>query len=187
LASAFAVWGCNGSSDSSGNTGGTSASARGTASPSSTARTGGSAASADDQAAADFIQGKIEEKWVRTTDGWTTQLQRRNMFGEPMEGVPEVLYLQHREMKFNVSPVTLTESQKLNGATYRAEVTFEYVPTRRFHTEKSMAAPPGWSPWDDEQPAGTIAVERRNGKWLTEDLEMFAGRKPDASAIPTGQ
>jgi hypothetical protein len=180
VASAMNLIGCTGgTSDSGGDR-------RGAAGEMMAQRFDGGKMSADDTATTAFVQTKIDQHWAKNADGWVTQLHKRNAFGEEMEGVPEVLYLQYRDMKFSVNPVTLTESQRLNGTTYRAEITSEYVPARRFHTEKSMSAPPGWSRWDQEQPAEAIVVELRNGKWLMSDAELFAGAKPDVSKVPGG-
>jgi hypothetical protein len=187
MVAVISLCGCNGDNEANDNATDSAGGASGGGSGGAAAvadRSNGAATSADDKTAAAFVQSKIDEHWLKTADGWVTQMHRRNVFGEEMEGVPEVLYLQYRDMKFSVKRVTLTESQKLNGTTYRAEITFEYVPTRRFHTERSMSAPPGWSRWDEEQPAEAIVVELRHGKWLMTDAELFAWRKPDPAAIP---
>lgn len=166
--------------------GGSGATGSGTANVSETRGDGGKL-TAEDRAAAEFVQAKVDAHWVKAADGWTTQLQRRNMFGEPMEGLPEILFEQYRDLKFSVRPMEVSESQRLNGATYRAEVSFASVPMRQYRAIESLGNPIGWLPWQEYSPASSFAVELRNGKWLMEDMEMFAGLKPDPSAIPASK
>lgn len=184
LLSAGGLSGCDGGAQSSGGASGSEAGGGANVSESGGKDSG---PSADDRAASDFVQRKIDEHWVKAADGWTTQLPKRNVFGETMEGVPEILFLQYREMKFAVRSFPVSEAQKLNGTTYRADISFRHTPARQYRAIENMDGPPGWSLWDEDSPAGSLAVELRNGKWLITDAEMFVGKKPDPASIPAGQ
>ena len=186
LLSASSLSGCDGDTQNGGGAGGGGGEGGGGANVSPS---GGQDAglSADDRAASDFVQRKIDEHWLKLADGWTTQLPKRNVFGETMEGVPEILFLQYREMKFAVRHVPVSEAQKLNGTTYRAEVSFRYTPARQYRAIENLDGPPSWSPWSEDSPASSIAVELRNGKWLITDAEMFVGKKPDPASVPAGK
>jgi hypothetical protein len=178
--SAGSLSGCDGGAQSGGGAGGGGANV-------SESGAKDSALSANDRAATEFVQRKIDEHWVKVADGWTTQLPKRNVFGETMEGVPEILFLQYREMNFAVRSYPVSEAQKLNGTTYRAEISFRYTPARQYRAIENMDGPPGWSPWHDDTPASSIAVELRNGNWLITDAEMFVGKKPDPASIPASK
>jgi hypothetical protein len=139
---------------------------------------------ADDKAAREFVQSKIDEHWLKTADGWTTQVQVRNGLGQPVQGNPEVLFTQYRDLKFFISPERVTEAQKLNGADYRASVDFKDAPVRHYRPQATILDRQGWSMWETGSPAMAIAVERRNGKWLISGAAMFEDLKPDAASVP---
>ncbi len=148
-------------------------------------RSDGKDLSAEDEAAADFVRSKLEEHWVKGPDGWTTQFQQYNIGGQVMvDRVPTVLYQQYRQLSFSMSPESLTESMKLNGSDYRASVEFDDSPKRFFQTQATFEGPQGWGNWQDGYlGAAPLAVERRNGKWIVADHELFEGIKPDPVAI----
>jgi len=148
-------------------------------------RSDGKDLSADDEAAADFIRSKLEEHWVKGPDGWTTQFQQYNIGGQVMtDRVPTVLYLQYKQLSFSMSPETLTESMKLNGSDYRAQAEFKDSPKRFFQTQANFEGPQGWGNWQPGHlDTSGIAVERRNGKWLMTDHQVFEGIKPDPAAL----
>jgi hypothetical protein len=141
------------------------------------ARTDGQKLSSDDKAAADFIRSQLAEHWVKGADGWTTQFQLRNVFGKLVDGNPNVLYKQYRDLSFTLSPATLTEAMKLNGSDYRAEVGFKNSAMRLFRVEADVEGPTGWSNWKDDF-LDRLAVERRNGKWIITDSNLFEGIAP---------
>ncbi len=151
-------------------------------------RPDGSKLSADDRAAADFVTSRLGEHWVKGADGWTTQFQLRNYFGEVLPGTPDMPFQQYRNLEFTIEPEELTESQRLNGADYRGVAEFQNAPVRYFRTVATFEGPEGWSDWSE----GTLlfrrlAVERRNGKWLIQDDDLFVGIKPDPSTIPSSR
>lgn len=149
-------------------------------------RADGSKMSADDKQAADFLTGKILERWVKGPDGWTTQYQMFNVLGQPVEGTPTLLYRQYRQISFTISPGTLTEAMQLNGTDYRAEAVFKESPGRWFRTEATYEGPQGWGNWQDGMLAyKRIAIERRKGQWIMSDDELLEGIKP-TGAVPTG-
>jgi hypothetical protein len=146
----------------------------------------GSKPTADDREATDFVRSKIAEHWVEGSDGWTTELQQKNLFGQVMPGIPAVRFHQVRSVSFTLQPESLTEAQKLNGADYRAQVTFTGTPERHYRTQETYEGPPGWSKWSDGWDR-YLAIERRDGKWLIQDSEWFDGILPSASEIPSGK
>ena len=149
-----------------------------------TTRSDGSKLSSDDREAADFVRAQLAEHWAQGPDGWTTQYQKLNVFGQPLEGVPDVLFHQYREFKFEIDPDPVSESQRLNGADYRANVLFSDTPERFYRTVQSFEGPVGWSPWRDSLPTLGLAVERRNGKWLISESDLFIDLRPDPSTVP---
>jgi hypothetical protein len=148
-------------------------------------RSDGRDLSVEDEEAADFVRSKLEEHWVKGPDGWTTQFQQYNIGGQVMaDRVPTVLYQQYRQLSFSISPESLTESMKLNGSDYRASVEFNDSPKRFFQTQATFEGPQGWGNWQDGYlGAAPLAVERRNGKWIVTDHELFEGIKPDPAAV----
>jgi len=150
-------------------------------------RADGKELSADDEAAADFVRSKLEEHWVKGPDGWTTQFQQYNIGGQVMtDRVPTVLYKQFKQLSFSMSPEMLTETMKLNGSDYRARAEFKDSPKRFFQTVANFEGPQGWGNWQDGWlEAAPLPVERRNGKWITTDHELFEGIKPDSAAVPS--
>src|SRR5258705_13393204 len=99
-------------------------------------RADGSSMSADDKAAAAFLQARLAEHWVKGPDGWTTQGAVRNVFGQIKPGeTPVILFKQYRVLSFTISPDTLTEAMKLNGSDYRGDAVFKDSPGRYFRTE----------------------------------------------------
>jgi hypothetical protein len=140
-----------------------------------------------DREAADFVRSKVAEHWVAGDEGWTSQFQLRNVFGAVMPGEPDTKYHQFRKLDITVTPETVTESQKLNGADYRAVVNFERTSERFYRLVETYEGPRGWSLWRDGTPAMLVAVERRNGQWLISDTSLFDGIKPDPAEIPSGR
>jgi len=148
-------------------------------------RSDGEDLSDDDEAAAEFLRSELMKYYVKTPDGWTTQMQQYNVLGEVMpDRVPVELFRQHRELSFALSPKPLDESMKLNGVDYRAEARFKDSPVRYYHTEAGYEWPQGWDDWSDGLFAMTVvALERRNGTWLEPNNHLFNGIKP-TMAIP---
>lgn len=139
-----------------------------------------------DREAADFVRSKVAEHWVQGPDGWTTQYQQRNLFGDVMPGEPELKFHQYRALELTVEPETLSESQKLNGADYRAAISFAKTSERFYRLVDTFEGPRGWSLWSDAIPGMFVAVERRNGRWLISETTLFDGILPD-SPIPSGR
>ena len=143
-------------------------------------RTDGRPLEASDRAAIDFLDARLGEHFMRGPDGWTTQFQQYNLVGEVMpDRTPELLFKQFRVLKYTVKPDYLTEAMKLNGVDYRAIATFKDSPARTFRTAAGWGEPQGWSQWQDSTLAfTTIAIERRNGAWMTSDSDLFQGIRP---------
>jgi len=180
---AAALSACNGgSNDNSSGDSAASGGAGGGGSSNTSSGGGAQQLTGLDREAYDFIAARIDEHWLRTADGWTTQFQRMNIGGEVMPGRPDTLYRQLRNITFNVTAVPVSESQRLNGSDYRAEVEFATTALRQFNLVDSGMGPPGWTPWEEHYPS-TIAVERRNGKWITTNSEMFEWIKPNADEL----
>jgi hypothetical protein len=150
-------------------------------------RADGTKMSADDNAAAAFLQAKLAEHWVKGPDGWTTQGAVRNVFGQIKPGeIPVILFKQYRVLSFTIAPDTLTDAMKLNGSDYRADAVFKDSPGRYFQTEANYEGPKGWGPWKDNLlMIHRIAIERRNGQWILSDDELFDEEKP-TQAVPSG-
>jgi len=132
-----------------------------------------------------FLQSRIEEHWVQGPDGWTTQYQLRSLTGQIMPDLPDTLHRQLRTITFTLRPEPLSESQKLNGTDYRAGVQFEATSERMFHRVKSFDGVKGWSLWREAQ-ISPLAVERRNGEWITSRSELFDHRKPNPDDVQPG-
>jgi len=148
----------------------------------------GTKLSADDRAAADFFLSKIKEHWLKGSDGWTTRLQQYNMLGQVMpDREPDTLFRQLRDFKFSIEPESISESLKLNGTDYRAGVNFEKTSARFYRTVETFEGPKGWSLWQDDFPSFGMAVERREGKWLITDSDLWQGILPDAADVPSGK
>jgi len=135
-----------------------------------------------DREAYDFMAAKIDQHWLKTADGWTTQYEKLNLAGEVMPGQPDALYWQLRNISFSVHPRTLSETQRLNGSDYRGEVSFASTSTRNFNLKDVGLGPVGWAPWEDYV-IGTIAIERRNGKWIISETDLFTWIKPKADEL----
>ena len=151
-------------------------------------RSDGKSLTDDDEAAAAYISSELAKYWVKTGDGWTNQMQAYNVLGKLMpDQQPNTLFRQYRNLAFTMAPEFLTESMKLNGTDYRAAAQFKDTATRYYNLEATYDERKGWSNWKDEMLRFRgIAVERRNGKWLLSDDNLFEGLKPDPSAIPSG-
>src|SRR5262245_29163143 len=147
-------------------------------------RADGSKLTSEDKDAAEFVRGQLAEHWVKNADGWTTEYQNHNIFGQVMEGIPNIQYRQYREMSFTIAPQPLSDATKLNGSDYRAEVAFKNAPVRVYRTEADYEGPKGWSNWRDDY-LERLVVERRNGKWIISDAAYFEGIRPTGS-VPTG-
>jgi len=143
--------------------------------------------SADDQAAVEFVLAELKKHWVKGADGWTTQFQQYNLLGEVMpDRVPDVLYRQLREFKYAIEPEEISESMKLNGTDYRAAVSIEKTSERFYRRVETWEGPQGWSLWEDVFPSFGLAVERRNGKWLISDSDLWQGILP-TDDVPSGK
>lgn len=141
-----------------------------------------------DREAAEFVRSKIEACWVHGPDGWTTELQVRNLAGQVVDRVPDLQFHQFREFKFTIAPERITEAQRLNGADYRGVAEFDATPQRFYRNVANFEGPQGWTPWQDGNPAyGSLAVERRNGTWLIQSDEMFDGIKPKPGTVPVAK
>lgn len=152
-------------------------------------RTDGKSLTDDDEAAAAFVTSELEKYWVKGSDGWTNQNQQYNVLGQLMpDRQPNELYRQYRTLAFAIAPEPLSESMKLNGTDYRASVQFKDSPSRIYLVQADYANPQGWSNWKDEMLRFRgVAVERRNGKWLLSDDNLFEGVKPDPASVPSGK
>jgi hypothetical protein len=150
-------------------------------------RADGSKMSADDKAAAAFLEAKLAEHWTKGPDGWTTQAVMRNIMGQIVrDQTPVILFKQYRVLSFTLSPDTLTEAMKLNGSDYRAEAVFKDSPGRFYRTEANYEGPKGWGPWKDNAlMLHRIAIERRKGQWILSDDDLFEAEKPSIP-VPSG-
>lgn len=153
-------------------------------------RADGESLSSDDEAAADFVRAKLAEHWVKGPDGWITQFQARNaLTGQLMpDRQPNILYQQVRQLSFKIASDFVTEAMKLNGTDYRVSANFDDSPSRFYQIEADYQGPQGWSNWQDHwsMVAVQLAVERRNGKWLISDSNLFEGVRPDLAEVPGG-
>lgn len=143
----------------------------------------GSQPTALDREALAFVRSRIAEHWLEAPDGWTTELRHQNLLGQVLPGLPPVRFHQVRSLAFTLEPEPLTEAQRLNGADYRGAVTFARTAERHYRTVETFEGPPGWSPWTDAWER-VLAVERRNGQWLLQDSDHFAGLLPDPAEVP---
>jgi hypothetical protein len=150
-------------------------------------RADGTKMSADDKAAAAFLQARLAEHWLKGPDGWTTQGVMRNIMGQiKPDETPVILFKQYRVLSFTIAPDTLTEAMKLNGSDYRAQAVFKDSPGRFFRTEANYEGPKGWGPWKDNLlMLHRIAIERRNGQWILSDDDLFEAEKPSIP-VPSG-
>ena len=137
-----------------------------------------------DLIAADFVHARLDGHWVKTPDGWTTEVLSRRR--ETDEDARDVLvgYEQYRDISFKVAPQALSEALQLNGIDYRGLVTFQRTAARSYrYRMDGYDGPAGWSDWRDS-PFPVLTVERRNGQWSIEDTDLFKGRKPIAARVP---
>ena len=148
-----------------------------------------------DRVATDFVRAKLDSYWLRSSDGWITQLQERTPSGRVADNdMPE--YKQYRDLAFKVEPKQVSAAQQLNGVEYRGLVTFQQTPVRFFYAVATYRDSKGWSDWEDSSMptirGGSnfilpLAVERRNGEWLIENSELFRGQKPGKARVPPRQ
>lgn len=150
-------------------------------------RADGTKLSADDRAAADFLRSKLAEHWVEGPDGWTTEHLPVSVLGQPMPGTSDVPYKQYRKLAFSIEPEELTETMRLNGSDYRGVAVFETCPMRYYRTVETWEGPEGWSAWQDgDLLFRRLAIERRAGKWIVQEDELFEGVQPRARPVPGG-
>lgn len=162
-----------------------------------------------DREASDFVQSRINNCWIKGPDGWTTRLVNHNRDGQVIPGEPPVdgnrqnFFKQYHELNFSIQPETITDTQRLNGVEYLAQVQFE-IPSVRYYGKKRVVrheeigvfqdvdGPKGWSPWaDDLEATLPLEVERRNGTWQFANTWaehwLFEGLKPDPASVPAGK
>lgn len=101
----------------------------------------------EDRTAANMLRNRIAEHWVKTADGWTTEFQNLDMYGDPAEGTPELLYRQLKNISFTMEPAAITDAQKQSGADYRAAARFDATAERSYRAAEfspaKRAGPPG--------------------------------------------
>lgn len=147
----------------------------------------GTKLSADDRAAAEFLRSRLTEHWLQGPDGWTTELPRVNVLGQPMPGTSDVPFKQYRKLAFRLEPEELTETMRLNGSDYRAVAAFETCPMRFYRNVDTWEGPQGWSEWKDgDLLFRRLALERRGGRWIVQEDELFTGVRPGAGQVPGG-
>ncbi|HRV82562.1 MAG TPA: hypothetical protein P5218_14085 [Planctomycetota bacterium] len=144
----------------------------------------GSKLTSTDKDALHYVQTELEQRWIQTDDGWTTEFEQRNLLGQTMPGVPVVQFRQVRRFELLIAPKPVTEAQKLNGTDYRASIQFSDTPMREFRSQSDFSGSAGWALWRDNKPSYGFAVERRKGQWMHSDDSIFDGKRPSPGSVP---
>jgi hypothetical protein len=128
------------------------------------------------------LNEELARRWLRTPDGWISEYPAKtNVFTGERAG-PESYYRQIKELKFNVEPNELSESDKLNGVQFMGLCKFTDAPMRIFGDPNAFG-PPRWSEWKPSTEA--VRVEKRGGHWLFAGVMgyLVAGTKPSAGTV----
>lgn len=139
------------------------------------------ALSADDKKAMEFVKTEFAKHFVQTPNGWTTQHQAVNFFGQLVENEdPNNLFTQWRKAEFvGVRSREPSEADKLNGIEYIADVDIEVIATRSFERLANFGQRT-WSAWGEPMAGKTISrtVLRVKGNWQFNADSGFKGIKP---------
>ncbi len=139
-----------------------------------------------DREALKMFRAMIAERWIESPQGFTTKLRQWNLFGQLMPGDPTTLYMQFRELGFEITPRSLTEADQLNGIDYDASIQLAGSPPMRyFSTAAADFLPAGWSDWTPSASSYGARAERRKGVWkISGGGDLFNGVKPTAAELP---
>jgi hypothetical protein len=174
----FAV-GC-GKKDASGSDAKTSASPA--ANAGAAASSSDSGAGQENPEAVAALNEELARRWLRTPDGWISEYPAKtNVFTGERSG-PESYYRQIKELKFNVEPNELSDSDKLNGVQFMGLCKFTEAPMR-IYGDPNAFGPPHWSEWTP----GTeiVRIEKKGGHWLFAGVMGYvvSGTKPNAATV----
>ena len=126
---------------------------------------------------------ELAKHWVKTPDGFVSEFPSQVSLGTGKRAGPESYYRQIKALKFSLESGEVSESDKLNGVTYRGTGQFETAPVRLFNDPNAFNQP-RWSPWHDSNES--VFVQKKNGKWNIEGTAggwIVAGEKPSTAAL----
>jgi hypothetical protein len=182
----LAVGGCKekeSGSQSSGSSSSTSGGSSGASSGSGAVTTADGISGQGDKEAVQAVCDELAKHWVKTPDGWVSEFPSQVSLATGKRAGPESYYRQIKALKFTLESGEVSESDKLNGVSYRGTGQFDTAPVRLFNDPNAFNQP-RWSPWHDSNES--VFVEKRNGKWNiagTAGGWMVAGEKPSAAAL----
>ena len=155
-----------------------------TANPDSSvaAKDAGSISGQGDGEAVAFLRQELEKRWLKTPDGWLSEYPAKTYIATGQRAGPESFYRQIKELKFDVEPDDLTESDKLNGIQFRGECRFSHAP-KRIYGDPNAFGPLRWSDWTPSNES--VRVQKRNGQWSASDGlgYLMSGTKPGEGAV----
>jgi hypothetical protein len=148
---------------------------------SSSGGSGGASANSGDPEAVKVVQDELDRHWVKAGDGWMSQFPAKtNVFTGQRAG-PESMYRQVKELKFDLETSELSDSDKLNGVTFRGTCDFHSVPVR-VYGDPSAFGPPAWGPWHPS--IDNLTVQKVKGKWDVYGTGWFnTGEKPPQAIV----
>jgi hypothetical protein len=124
---------------------------------------GDASASKGDPEAVKAVSEELAKHWAKSPNGWTSEYPTKVRLGTGERAGPESFYREVKDLTFNVDSETLSESDKLNGVSFRGECDFNSIPYRIYGDPASFG-PPAWSNWQASWE--TLRIEKRNGKWI---------------------
>ena len=133
-----------------------------------------------DPAAANAVQAEFEKHWIKTPDGWFTDLTLPNPY------VETVHFRQIKDLKgLEVESQPISEADKLNGIEFNGEIgklRFVYRDGLWSH-----GASPRWHEWQDGHTI--MYVQKKGGQWHVDGgnldgIGFFSGTKPSESSLP---
>jgi len=134
------------------------------------------------------VQMELKKHWIGTSGGWISALRyypnRPYTHAVPFD---ELQFLEIKQMSFDVSPVDISDADKLNGIQYHGDCKFADSPARVFNSPADFrgSAPPRWNQWkDDHDSLYSLDILKINGQWQVKAAgEMASGTVPDAEAL----
>lgn len=129
------------------------------------------------------MRQELSRHWVRLPEGWISEYPARIRIATGQRDGPESFYRQIKQLKFDVETREISESDKLNGITFRGSCQFTHAPVR-IYGDPNAFGPPRWSDWGASDEA--VQMEKRNGKWTFGGIGyMVTGTQPSAATIAT--
>jgi hypothetical protein len=134
-----------------------------------------------DPDAVKVAQLELKKHWVKTSDGWISALQyypyRKYTYAVPFD---ELRFLEIRDLSFDITPMDISDTDKLNGIQYHGWCKFADSSVRVFNQGGAAQ----WNQWADDRDNGySLDILKVNGQWQIHGGEMTSGTVPDAQTL----